>query len=191
LRHFLRKKGPKTPENGPKSTSSDYLSVNSLFLQIVHYIILTLDFWLKKWLYDGRGVGVKAISGGFLLKIDLKKVFPKDIMRSWALILRKEITIHLLPIPEGWRATIAPWETGAESNQTRHPVQRDGATARRLGTSGSVRGKAPIFSLLYCPGSRASVALSAFSQEESLVPKRALSFSFDNTEFRGRFAGVG
>jgi hypothetical protein len=44
---------------------------------------------LKKWLYDGRGVGVKAISGGFLLKIDLKKVFPKDIMRSWALILRK------------------------------------------------------------------------------------------------------
>jgi hypothetical protein len=51
-------------------------------------------------------------------------------MRLWALILRKEIAIHFLPISERERARFAPWETGAESNPFRHPVQRDGVPQR-------------------------------------------------------------
>jgi hypothetical protein len=35
---FRLKKGTKTPENGPKYASSDYLSVNSPFWQIIHYL---------------------------------------------------------------------------------------------------------------------------------------------------------
>jgi hypothetical protein len=47
-------------------------------------------------------------------------------MRLWAVILRKKIAIHFLPIPERRRAGFVPWETGAESNPSRHPAQRYG-----------------------------------------------------------------
>jgi hypothetical protein len=75
LLHFWLRKGTKTPEKGPKSASSDYSSVNMAFLYIVHSLRLALDSGLKSGSMT-VGVGVKAIFAGFLLHIDLKKVFP-------------------------------------------------------------------------------------------------------------------
>jgi hypothetical protein len=73
--------------------------------------MFTLRLWLKNRFWDGRGWG-KAISAGILPGIDLEKTFPKDIMRSWALILRKGNHNQSPPFSGAMVARFAPWETG-------------------------------------------------------------------------------
>jgi hypothetical protein len=84
------------------------LSVNRIFLYTIHSLQLTLGSGLKKWLYDGRGVGVKAISAGFLLKIDMEKVSPRPVTGSKYSSLGHRLAAGTPPVQPARRPALLP-----------------------------------------------------------------------------------
>jgi hypothetical protein len=128
LGHFEAKMAQKRPKMGHNRAVQVTYQLTMYFCMVL--ILFDLRYFYRRksdnitmggWVNDDFG-------WFFCSESPSKIIIPIDIMRSWALILRKEIAIHHLPFPERWRATCAPWETSAESNPFRHPEQRDGAT---------------------------------------------------------------
>jgi hypothetical protein len=115
-------------KNGPKSAGTSYLSVNYAFLYSVHYLILTLNYGLKKRVNHYRGGGGK---GGFRLIFCQNRPQKKPFPIPPQVCDRQEIFLALTSAGGADAASTAGLETGDTSRYRHHALMELNSAQRK------------------------------------------------------------